>query len=54
MLDDTIELLTKQMIEDLFENKDNEKEVVLRMTKTQLYKFSIELIKVIKRVDEVK
>jgi len=51
MLNETIELLTKQMIEETFEEKKNNREIVIRMTKTDLYKFCIKLVKLIKEVD---
>ena len=51
MLNETIEILTKQMIEESFEEKKNNQEIVIKMTKTDLYKFCIKLVKLIKEVD---
>lgn len=53
LLEDTIEELTKQMIEETFDLKDKSKEKVITMKKTDLYKFCIKLIKLIKRVSEM-
>lgn len=53
MLDETIELLTKQMLEDTFENKKEGKDVTIKMKKSDLYKFCIKLVKLIKSVDEM-
>ena len=44
MLDDVVEILTKQMIEEHFNNVDKQKYVI---TKQELYKFCIKLIKLI-------
>lgn len=53
MLDDTIELLTKQMLEDLFNQKENNKTEIIKMSKTDLYKFCIKLVKLIQRVERM-
>lgn len=53
ILDDTIELLTKQMLEDVFKDKKENKEEIIRMSKTDLYKFCIKLVKLIQRVKNV-
>ena len=53
MLDEAIELLTKQMIKETFENKDGNKETILVMSKVELYKFCIKLVKLIKRINEM-
>ena len=50
ILEDTIEILTKQMIEEHFNNKDNTKYVI---TKQELYKFCIKLIKTINNFVDV-
>lgn len=52
MLEDVIEILTKQMIEDAF--KDNKKNIVEQavITKTDLYSFCIKLMKLLKEVEE--
>lgn len=52
MLEDSIEILTKQMIEEIFKSKEENKEIVIKMTKTDLYKFCIKLIKLIKEIEE--
>jgi len=53
MLDDTIELLTKQMLKDVFNDKKKNKEEMITMSKTDLYKFCISLVKLIKRIEEM-
>ena len=53
MLDDTIELLTKQMLEDLFNQKQNNKNEMVKMGKTDLYKFCIKLVKLIQSVERM-
>ena len=51
ILEDTIEILTKQMIKDNFQSKGDKEEKYI-LTKQELYKFSIRLIKVINRIVE--
>lgn len=53
MLDETIDLLTKQMIEKDFQLKKENKDVVIKMKPTDLYNFCIKLIKLIKRVESI-
>ena len=53
MLDETIELLTKQMLKDVYDNKINNNNPKFVMTKADLYKFCIQLIKLIKRIEEM-
>ncbi len=52
-LDDTIELLTKQMLEDVFKDKKENKKEMITMSKADLYKFCIDLVKLIKRVENM-
>lgn len=52
-LDDTIELLTKQMLEDVFKDKKENKEKLITMSKADLYKFCIKLIKLIKQIESM-
>lgn len=52
MLDDTIDILTKQMIENDFNEKINKCHQTVRLTKTQLYQFCIKLVKLIKEVEK--
>lgn len=49
MLDEALEVLTEQMIKDNFENKGNVEEKFI-ITKQELYKFCIKLIKVVEEV----
>lgn len=49
MLDDTIEELTRIYIEEHLQSSDKKQYV---LTKEELIKFCIKLIKVIKRIDE--
>lgn len=44
MLDEVIEVLTKMMIQDNFENGERK----IQMTKTELFQFCIKLVKVVK------
>ena len=53
MLDEAIELLTKQMIEDVFEHKKDSNIQRIVMTKADLYKFCINLVKLLKRIEEM-
>lgn len=53
ILDDTIELLTKQMLEDVFKGKKENKKEMITMSKADLYKFCINLIKLIQRVENM-
>lgn len=53
VLDDTIELLTKQMLEDVFKDKKENKKEMITMSKVDLYKFCIDLVKLIKRVENM-
>lgn len=52
-LDDTIELLTKQMLEDVFKDKKENKKELIIMSKADLYKFCIKLVKLIQRVEKM-
>lgn len=52
-LDDTIELLTKQMLEDVFKDKKENKEKLITISKADLYKFCIKLVKLIQRVEKM-
>ena len=52
-LDDTIELLTKQMLEDVFKDKKENKKELITMSKTDLYKFCIKLVKLIHQVEKM-
>lgn len=54
MIEDTIELLTKQMIEDTFKDKKQNKNTIVTMSKTDLYKFCIKLVKLIDSVERMK
>lgn len=53
VLDDTIELLTKQMLEDVFKDKKENKEKLITMSKTDLYKFCIKLVKLIQQIEKM-
>lgn len=53
VLDDTIELLTKQMLEDVFKDKKENKKELITMSKADLYKLCIDLVKLIKRVENM-
>lgn len=49
ILEDTLEILTKQMIKDNFQNKGVKEDKYI-ITKQDLYQFSIKLIKLVKEV----
>ena len=53
VLDDTIELLTKQMLEDVFKDKKENKKELITMSKADLYKLCIDLVKHIKQVENM-
>ena len=53
VLGDTIELLTKQMLEDVFKDKKEHKKEMITMSKADLYKFCIDLVKLIQRVENM-
>lgn len=52
-LEDTIELLTKQMLEDVFKDKKENKQELITMSKADLYKFCIRLVKLIQQVENM-
>ena len=52
-LEDTIELLTKQMLEDVFKDKKENKQELITMSKTDLYKFCIKLVKLIQQIENM-
>lgn len=53
MLDETIKLLTKQMLEDVFNDKKNNQKTMITISRADLYKFCIKLVKLIKQVDDM-
>lgn len=53
MLDETIELLTRQMLEDVFNDKKENKQELITMSKTDLYQFCIKLVKLIQQVERM-
>ena len=53
MLDEAIELLTKQMLQDVFKDKQTNQNALITMTKADLYRFCIKLIKLIQRVERM-
>lgn len=53
MLDETIDLLTRQMLEDVFNDKKNKQKQMIIMSKTDLYKFCIKLVKLIQRIEDM-
>jgi len=53
MLDDAIELLTRQMLEDVFGDKKENKNKMITMSKADLYRFCIKLVKLIQRVENM-
>lgn len=53
MLDEAIDLLTRQMLEDVFNDKKNNKTQMITMSKTDLYKFCIKLVKLIQQIENM-
>ena len=54
VLDEAIELLTKMMIEEDVKNKKNKKDLKIVISRVDLYKLCIKLLKLIKReMDDV-
>lgn len=53
MLDETIDLLTRQMLEDVFNDKKNNQKQMITMSKVDLYKFCIKLVKLIQRIENM-
>jgi hypothetical protein len=53
MLDETIDLLTRQMLEDVFNDKKNKQKQMIIMSKADLYKFCIKLVKLIQRIENM-
>ena len=45
MLNDVIEILTKQMLKDTYQDRKNNKDTKIVMTKAEFYNFCIKLIK---------
>lgn len=53
MLEETIELLTRQMLEDVFNDKKNNQKTMITISRADLYKFCIKLVKLIKRIEDM-
>lgn len=53
MLDEAIDLLTRQMLEDVFDDKKNKKMQVITMSKADLYRFCIKLVKLIQQIENM-
>lgn len=53
MLDETIELLTEQMLKDTFKAKAENKQQLITMNKVDLYRFCIKLVKLIRNVENM-
>ena len=53
MLDETIDLLTRQMLENVFNDKKNKQKQMITMSKADLYKFCIKLVKLIQRIENM-
>lgn len=52
MEDEAIEILTEMMIKDAFEDKKCNKITKTMLTKTELYKFCIKLLEIVKKEKE--
>lgn len=53
MLEETIDLLTRQMLEDVFNDKKINQKQMITMSKADLYKFCIKLIKLIQQIENM-
>lgn len=53
MLEETIEFLTRQMLEDVFNDKKNNKKTMITISRADLYKFCIRLVKLIQRIENM-
>ena len=53
MLNETIDLLTRKMLEEAFKDKKNNQKQMITMSKADLYKFCIKLIKLIQRIENM-
>ena len=53
MLDETIEFLTRQMLEDVFNDKKNNQKTMITISRADLYRFCIKLVKLIKQIEEM-
>lgn len=51
MIDEAIELLTKMLIEENFKNKKENKISYAKITKVDLYRLCIDLLNLIKKVE---
>ena len=54
MTDESIELLTKMLIEENFKNKKENKVGYAKITKVDLYRFCIDLLNLIKKIEDDK
>lgn len=54
MTNEAIELLTKMLIEETFKNKKQNKQGYAKITKVELYKFCIDLLNLIKKIEDDK
>ena len=50
ILDDTVELITRQMLKDVF--VDGKKDELVTMKKSDLYKLCIKLVKLIQQIEK--
>ena len=53
MLNETIDLLTRKMLEEAFKDKKNNQKQMITMSKADLYKFCIKLVKLIQRIEDM-
>lgn len=51
LLDETIDLLTKMLIEEDFKNKKEKKKQFITISKIDLYKICIDLLKLIQKCE---
>lgn len=51
MLNETIDLLTRKMLEEAFKDKKNNQKQMITMSKVDLYKFCIKLVKLIQQIE---
>lgn len=53
LLDEAIDLLTKMLIEEDFKNKKNKTKTYITISKIELYRICIDLLKLLQRIKDM-
>lgn len=53
LLDEAIDLLTKMLIEEDFKNKKNKTKTYIKISKIELYRICIDLLKLLQRIKDM-